>query len=105
MSPSGVSATHYHTVVEWPHGLGDGADADYLIIPNVYSNVGHYHELHLDIRRSGTTIGVGSFCGSCTYVDRVWDTSPWRECLYSSGFWTYGHNLNFNIHDHHNRCW
>lgn len=99
-------ADHLHTVGEWAHGLGDGADNDSVLHPFLDSVPNHKHTMEFDLGRAGLNRAlVMKQCKKMTHCHRDWDATGNSECKFfmfalSSG----SHPLNYHQHTHHNYC-
>lgn len=109
ITPTLALGTHYHAAGEWNHGIGDGHDNDYYVVPNQYPNTNHTHEQRIELQGpvwDGSWSAVrAAYCGACRYIQIEYDTNPVFECRYRSRHRSFGsHALNDHNHYHHNSC-
>jgi len=98
-------AGHVHTVGEWYHGLGDGANNNAYVHPFNDNTANHDHCNEVRLYRSGA--GERWRFRQCwRHTHAYWDTSPYAECRYFSSHESTSvqHPLNLNYHFHHNDC-
>ncbi len=102
-------AKNTHTVGEWWHGLGDGANNNDYVYPFNNNDKGHKHEntVRLGYVKDGDNVLtiVKTRKRSSAKNGFTWDTAPVNECRFASIHWSVGkHALNKNGHPHHNFC-
>jgi hypothetical protein len=90
---------HVHTVGEWDHGLGDGANNNYYVHPYNDNLNGHTHSNTVWVGKDANVLATDG-C-SCSHSHISWDTSPYSETQY----WSYNvsdgtHALNGHYHAH-----
>jgi hypothetical protein len=98
-------AGHIHTVGEWYHGIGDGADSDQHVHPFNDNTNDHLHSNHVSLYRDTAGVLVWERDCVCTHNHTEYDTAPYAECRYKTYHRSSGsHSLNGNTHLHHNWC-
>jgi hypothetical protein len=97
-------AANTHTVGDWYHGMGDGANDNYFVHPFAESSSSAFKDAYVELNNSGT-VWQSKTCPADDFqhchFDR--DTSPVRECTFHVHI-RGGSNLALHRHDHHNFC-
>lgn len=96
-------ANNVHTVGEWYHGLGDGANNNYYVHPFNENTLGHAHCNTLELY-SGAGKVYGTLACNTTHHHTDWDTGLALECGYFSRHEAAVHVLNLHTHRHHDPC-
>lgn len=97
-------AVNTHTVADWYHGMGDGANNNYFVHPFAESSSSTAKDAYVELNNSGT-IWQSKTCAAASFqhchFDR--DTSPVAECTFHVHI-RGGSNLALHRHNHHNFC-